>query len=76
MKHTIKNIFTAASMAFILFGANGCKKVDFGKINQNPNQTTEPITSALFTNALAVAANNVWDQGGIRTIPGYYAQYL
>lgn len=76
MKHTIKNIFTAASIAFILLSANGCKKVDFGNINQNPNQTTEPITSALLTNALAVAANNVWDQGGIRTIPGYYAQYF
>ena len=76
MRRIIKNIMMITSVAFILFCSNGCDKVDFGDINENPNQTTEPITSALLTNALAVAANNVWDQGGIRTIPGYYAQYF
>ena len=76
MKHTLKNIFTISSVAVVLLCSNGCKKVDFGNINQNPNQTTEPITSALLTNVLAVASNNVWDQGGVRTIAGYYAQYF
>jgi hypothetical protein len=76
MRRTNKNILTITSLAVLLFCSTGCDKVDFGDINQNPNQTTEPITSALFTNVLAVAANNVWDQGGIRTIPGYYAQYF
>src|SRR5262245_60131763 len=76
MKHIIKRIFTITFIAFILIYSNGCKTVDFGNINQDPNQTTEPITSALLTNTLAVIQNSVWDQGGIRTVPGYYAQYF
>lgn len=86
MKHTFKKIYTIASVALVLMCNNGCKKVDFGNINQDPNQTTEPITAALLTNALTNAsgpaanvgglAADVWDQGGIRTIPGYYSQYF
>jgi hypothetical protein len=76
MKHTIKKIFIPLFIAFILFASNGCKKVDFGTINQDPNQTTEPITSALFTNVLAGMSNTIWDQGGIRTVAGYYAQFF
>jgi hypothetical protein len=81
MTHTIKNIFTITFVAFAMLCNSGCEKVDFGNINQDPNQTTEPITSALLTNALGNAsgggiAANVWDQGGIRTIAGYYAQYF
>jgi len=76
MKHIIKNIFIISSAMLLLLCSNGCKKVDFGNINQDPNQTTEPITSALLANALAALSNTVWDQGGIRTIPGYYAQYF
>lgn len=81
MKHTIKNIFKITSVALALLCSTGCEKVDFGDINRDPNQTTEPITSALLTNALGLAsgrgiAATVWDQGGIRTIAGYYAQYF
>ena len=76
MKHKFKKIFTILFIAVALFNSNGCKKIDFGTINQDPNQTTGPITSALLTNSLAGLANSVWDQGGVRTVAGYYAQYF
>jgi hypothetical protein len=50
--------------------------VDFGTLNNNPNQTTEPITSALLTNSLSALGNRTWDAGGITTIEGLYCQYF
>ncbi len=76
MKNNFKYIITSLLLTCTLLYNSGCKKVDFGDINQNPNQTTEPITSALLTNGLAGVANIVWDAGGIRTVTGYYAQYF
>lgn len=57
--------------------AVGCNKRidDFGTINRNPNATTVPITSALLTNVLANAGNNVWG-GAINTTAGLYCQYM
>jgi hypothetical protein len=49
---------------------------DYGTINNNPNATTAPITSALLTNALNGLNFGVWDQGGFRTVNGIYAQYF
>ena len=79
MKPIIKTI-TAFLCSVILF--TSCKKVDFGNINQNPNQTTEPITAALLTNVMGGPNGgigdigfNVWNQGGLRTVAGYYGQY-
>ncbi|RXK62487.1 SusD/RagB family nutrient-binding outer membrane lipoprotein [Lacibacter luteus] len=55
----------------------GCKKAidDFGTLNNNPNATTVPITSALLTNVLANVGGNVWG-GGINTTAGLYCQYM
>ena len=55
----------------------GCNKGidDFGTINRNPNATTVPITSALLTNVLANAGNNVWG-GATNTTAGLYCQYM
>jgi len=75
MKHTIKRIFIITITALTLLFGSSCEKVDFGNINQNPNQTTEPITSALLTNVLAGLSATIWDQGNVRTIAGYYSQY-
>jgi len=60
----------------ILLFASACKKVNFGDINRDPNRTTEPNTAALLTNVLSGFGNTVWDQGGVRTLPGLYAQYF
>lgn len=79
MKFKIKKLIPLSAFIILL---GSCKKVDFGDINQNPNQTTEPITSALLANVIGgVNAGlgdmgfNIWNQGGSRTIAGYYAQY-
>ena len=76
MKYKLKNICIILGLAAIMTGNESCKKVDFGNINQNPNQTTEPITSALLTNVLAGLYTSGYDVGGMRTVAGYYAQYF
>lgn len=76
MKFKIQKYSLAICISVLLLVNNGCKKVDFGDLNRNPNQTTEPITAALLTNVIAALGNTVWDQGGIRSIAGYYAQYF
>ncbi len=75
MKLTIKYKVLLSFVALSLLGA-GCKKVDFGDTNIDPNRTTAPITSALLTNVLAGFGNNTWDQGGVRTVTGLYCQYF
>lgn len=71
--------FKRAAMALGVFATllTGCSKGidDFGTINNNPNSTTVPITSALLTNVLAGAGGNVWG-GGINTTAGLYCQYM
>lgn len=71
--------FKRAAMALGVFATllTGCSKGidDFGTINNNPNATTVPITSALLTNVLAGAGGNVWG-GGINTTAGLYCQYM
>lgn len=63
---------------YILLGASmlatSCDALsDFGDMNDNPNATTQPITSALLTNVLSgvagYASNNHYQ-------PGLYAQYI
>jgi hypothetical protein len=76
MKHIFKYKFAAALLLGALVLGPSCKKVDFGSLNNNPNQTTEPITSALLTNALSAIGNRTWDAGGITTIEGLYCQYF
>jgi hypothetical protein len=76
MKLNMKYKFTAAALLVALVWGPSCKKVDFGTINNNPNQTTQPITSALLTNSLSALGNRTWDAGGITTIEGLYCQYF
>jgi hypothetical protein len=75
MKLNLKNIAFASAIAATLVTAPSCEKVDFGSMNENPNQTTAPITSALLTNALSAIGNRTWDAGGGTTVAGLYAQY-
>jgi len=53
-----------------------CDKVkDFGNTNNNPNQTTSPIPSALLTNVISrMGGDLVYDAGGVNTGAGLYAQ--
>jgi len=75
MKYLLKIFFISITATSLLLGS--CKKVDFGDMNTNPNQTTEPITAALLTNVLSAISFYVWDQGGVRSsVPGYYSQYF
>jgi hypothetical protein len=80
---------TAASLMLV---TPSCEKIeDFGDLNINPGQTTEPVTSALLSNTIAIMGSGliapgttstpatgglVWDQGGISTVAGLYAQYF
>jgi len=61
----------------ILFTVTSCDKIkDFKDLNNNQNQTTTPIPSALLTNVeAAMGANLGFDAGGINTGAGLYAQY-
>ncbi len=76
MKLNIKTNLLAAFFAAAMVGSSSCDKVDFGDTNINPNQTTEPITSALLTNALSAIGNRTFDAGGVSTIAGLYGQYF
>ena len=71
-----KNILWGAGIVS-LFAAVSCDKIkDFKDTNQNQNQTTTPIPSALLTNVQSnMGANLGFDAGGINTGSGLYAQY-
>jgi hypothetical protein len=60
-----------------LFTVSSCDKIkDFKDLNNNQNQTTTPIPSALLTNVESnLGANLGFDAGGINTGAGLYAQY-
>ena len=69
-------IISGTMIAVSLLILPSCTKFDdFGRTNQNPNATTEPITSALLTNALSGLGNTVWGNG-ITVAGGLYAQYF
>src|SRR5687768_541839 len=71
-----RKIIFGASIAISMLVVQSCTKFeDFGNTNNNPNATTEPITSALLTNALAGIGNTVWGNG-ITISGGLYAQYF
>ncbi len=61
-----------------MLAVSSCDKIkDFKDLNDNPNQTTTPITSALLTNVESnMGAQLVFDAGGINTGSGLYAQYF
>lgn len=68
---------TALALGIMSVLVSGCsKKIDeFGGMNNNPNATTVPITSALLTNTLAGIGGTAWGDG-INTLGGLYCQYL
>lgn len=72
-----KNILWGAGIVS-LFAVASCDKIkDFKDTNQNQNQTTTPIPSALLTNVESnLGANLGFDAGGINTGSGLYAQYF
>ncbi len=78
MKTRINKYLLMVSLVTALLTTSGCFKHlgDYGTMNNNPNATTAPITSALLTNALNGLNTGVWDQGGFRTVNGIYAQYF
>lgn len=79
-------------LAGCVLSTQSCEKIeDFGDTNINPGLTTEPVTSALLTQTIATIGSGVivtgttstpvtggliWDQGGIATVAGLYAQYF
>jgi hypothetical protein len=71
-----KKIIFGAWIAISMLVVQSCTKFeDFGNTNNNPNATTEPITSALLTNALSGIGNTAWGNG-ITISGGLYAQYF
>ena len=74
LKMKFKTVVYIAS-GILLISAVSCKK-DFGNINQNPGNTTQPVTASLLTNVLSGIGGFTWDAGGITTAEGLYAQYF
>lgn len=72
-----KKIIWGAGMVSLL-AISSCDKIkDFKDLNNNQNQTTTPIPSALLTNVESnLGANLGFDAGGINTGAGLYAQYF
>ena len=71
----MKIIYGTLVVASLVVVQSCTKFEDFGKTNQNPNATTEPVTSALLTNVLAGLGNTIWGNG--TTIAGgLYSQYF
>ena len=67
----------AAVVGLSILAGPGCKKIDeFGDINQDPGRSTEPITSALLTNALGLTNTAYPSIGQVATNTrgGLYAQ--
>lgn len=76
---SLKKIFIASLMVSgLLFTMQSCEKIeDFGDLNRNPGQTADPVPSALLANVISDMGNYlVWDQGGLNTVAGLYAQYF
>lgn len=76
MKNLTIKKFTIA-LGFLSVVLTGCEKGidDFGDLNNNPNATTVPITSALLSNVLANIGSTVWGND-INLNGGLYCQYL
>jgi len=69
--------YTLLALGVTVTLLTGCSKAinDFGNINDNPNATTTPITSALLTRTLSEISGNVWGNG-INVNGGMYCQYM
>lgn len=65
-------------IALSFAAVQSCNKIkDFKDLNTDPNNTTTPIPAALLTNVEAgMGSNLAFDQGGVNTGAGLYAQYF
>lgn len=73
-----KTIYGIIAIGALLCTQSCSKKIDeFGNTNNNPNQTTSPIPSALLTNVISSLGGSLWyDAGGASTGAGLYSQYF
>lgn len=55
----------------LVFLVSSCDPAEFGDLNDNPNATTVPVTSALLTNAISAIGGPA-----ANTTAGSYAQYF
>ena len=68
----MKKIFlNKVSFLVLLLAFAACETVDFGDINQNPNEPSEPVLGSIFANALGQVSGLV-----SATTPNLYVQYL
>lgn len=71
LKNMKKKLLSYIIAPLLVIGS-GCS--DFGDINENPNASVNPQSSALLTNALAAMGGSV--AGGARFNAGLYCQYF
>jgi len=67
----MKNFSKLLYISMVALAISSCNPSDFGDINENPNGTTVPVTSALLTNALSGLGTVAADTRG-----GLYCQYF
>ena len=74
----LRKIILGALTTASLLAYQSCNKIEnFGTLNVNPNGAAEPNMPALLTQVLSgIGSNLVWDQGGISTVAGLYAQFF
>ncbi len=72
----IKILSVTGVIAALSFTA--CKPGDFGDLNVNPNQPSQPVTSALLTSAIKGLPGNIITQATVLTsaYPNLYVQFL
>lgn len=68
----MKRIFlTKVSFIVLLLAFASCETSDFGDINQNPNEPSDPVLASLFANTLGPISDIVG-----ATTPNLYVQYF
>jgi hypothetical protein len=77
MKPKAINIFKYTAL-FIVLSIAACSPSDFEDLNVNPNQPSQPVTSALLTSAQKGLIGNIITQSTILTAayPNLYVQFL
>ncbi len=70
--HHKLSLYVAALV--LTFAVSSCDPSDFGDLNENPNSTTVPVTSALLTNAIK-DMGTLYGAGSALNA-GLYAQYI
>lgn len=68
-KTTFNKILLYVACTAMAFAVSSCDPSDFGDINDNPNSTTVPVTSALLANAISGMSQ-------VSFTAGSYAQYV